>query len=150
MEAGMLSFSPAFSYFVGQSKESVLFSKSSLSPLTSLYFSKSSLSPLTSLYREMTAFIFSFFLSFFFFCGTRAWIQGLYLEPLHQPFVFCVCVCVFVCVLVIFEIGSCRTICLGWLWTGILLISASWVARIIGVRHWWDARLHLFLSHHHS
>jgi hypothetical protein len=26
-----------------------------------------------------------------------------------------------------------RTVCLGWLWTEILLISASWVARIIGV-----------------
>jgi hypothetical protein len=24
----------------------------------------------------------------FFFCGTRAWTQGLHLEPLHQPF-FC-------------------------------------------------------------
>jgi hypothetical protein len=29
------------------------------------------------------------------------------------------------------------TICLGWLWTSILLISASWIARITGVRHWW-------------
>jgi hypothetical protein len=28
-----------------------------------------------------------------------------------------------------------RTVCLGWLWTVILLISASWVARIIGVSH---------------
>jgi hypothetical protein len=28
-----------------------------------------------------------------------------------------------------------RTICLGWLWTVILLISASWVARITGVSH---------------
>jgi hypothetical protein len=27
------------------------------------------------------------------------------------------------------------TICLGWLWATILLISASWVARIIGVSH---------------
>jgi hypothetical protein len=26
-----------------------------------------------------------------------------------------------------------QTICLGWLWTMILLISASWVARIIGI-----------------
>jgi hypothetical protein len=28
-----------------------------------------------------------------------------------------------------------RTICPGWLWTVILLISASWVARITGVSH---------------
>jgi hypothetical protein len=28
-----------------------------------------------------------------------------------------------------------QTICLGWLWTVILLISTSWVARIIGVSH---------------
>jgi hypothetical protein len=27
------------------------------------------------------------------------------------------------------------TICLGWFWTVILLISASWVARIIGLSH---------------
>jgi hypothetical protein len=29
-----------------------------------------------------------------------------------------------------------RTICLGWLWTVILLISASWVVRITGMSHW--------------
>jgi hypothetical protein len=29
-----------------------------------------------------------------------------------------------------------QTICPGWLWTTILLISASWVARITGVSHW--------------
>jgi hypothetical protein len=29
-----------------------------------------------------------------------------------------------------------QTICLGWLWTSILLISASWVVMIIGVSHW--------------
>jgi hypothetical protein len=28
------------------------------------------------------------------------------------------------------------TICLGWLQTSILLISASWVARITGVSQW--------------
>jgi hypothetical protein len=48
-----------------------------------------------------------------FFCGT----QGLYLEPLHQPF---------------FEIGSCELFARRWLWTGILLISASWV----GLQAW--------------
>jgi hypothetical protein len=29
-----------------------------------------------------------------------------------------------------------RTICLSWLWTVILLISSSWVARIISMSHW--------------
>jgi hypothetical protein len=32
-----------------------------------------------------------------------------------------------------------RTICLGWLQTSILLISASWVAKIIGVNPWLPA-----------
>jgi hypothetical protein len=38
-------------------------------------------------------------------------------------------------VLSTFQIGSCRTICRGWLWAMILLISASWIARIIGISH---------------
>jgi hypothetical protein len=29
-----------------------------------------------------------------------------------------------------------QTICPGWLETSILLISASWVARITGMSHW--------------
>jgi hypothetical protein len=41
-----------------------------------------------------------------------------------------------------FEIGSHGTICPGWLWNTILLVSASWVARITGVSHW---RLTMFL-----
>jgi hypothetical protein len=57
----------------------------------------------------------------------------------------CVCVCDGV-----FEIGSCATVCSGWLWTLILLISASWVAGITGVSHWCPAviilRLHLWYS----
>jgi hypothetical protein len=32
--------------------------------------------------------------------------------------------------------GVWRTICLGWPGTAILLTSASWVGRIIGVSHW--------------
>jgi hypothetical protein len=28
------------------------------------------------------------------------------------------------------------TVCSGWFWTLILLISVSWVARITGVSHW--------------
>jgi hypothetical protein len=35
-----------------------------------------------------------------------------------------------------FEIGSHGTICPYWLWTTILLITTSWVARIIGMSHW--------------
>jgi hypothetical protein len=38
-----------------------------------------------------------------------------------------------------FEIGTCVTICLGWLRTVILLIPASWVGRITGVSHRWPA-----------
>jgi hypothetical protein len=34
-----------------------------------------------------------------------------------------------------FKIGSHGTICLGWLQTAILLISASWVVRITGLSH---------------
>jgi hypothetical protein len=65
-------------------------------------------------------------LFFFFFCSTGVWTQDLHLEPLHQPY-FCEG---------FFEIGSHRTICQGWLWTAIFLISASWVAKITGVSHW--------------
>jgi hypothetical protein len=35
----------------------------------------------------------------------------------------------------VFKIGSHGTICSGWLWTEILLIFASWVARITGVSY---------------
>jgi hypothetical protein len=62
---------------------------------------------------------------YFFFCSTRAWIQVFHFESLHQPY-FCEG---------FFKIGSCGTICPGWLRTAILLISASWVARITGVSH---------------
>jgi hypothetical protein len=79
------------------------------------------------------------FLSFFFFGGTGVWIQSLtivmqmlyHLNYSASQFV-CVCVCVSVCVC--FD-RVLRTICQGWLWTVILLFSASWVARNIGVGH---------------
>jgi hypothetical protein len=38
-----------------------------------------------------------------------------------------------------------RTICLDWLWTAVLLISASWVARITGMSHQRPAQF--FLLH---
>jgi hypothetical protein len=54
--------------------------------------------------------------SFFFFFKYWGLAQDLCLEPLRQPFF----------VKGIFEIGSrAQTICLGWLQTAILLISAS-------------------------
>jgi hypothetical protein len=54
----------------------------------------------------------------YLFCSTGAWTQGLHLEPLHQLF---------------FLWRVFQDICPGWLWTLILLIFASWVARIAGV-----------------
>jgi hypothetical protein len=36
-----------------------------------------------------------------------------------------------------FEIWFHGTVCLGWLWTMIFLISASWSARISGMSHWY-------------
>jgi hypothetical protein len=47
------------------------------------------------------------------------------LEPLHQS-------CF---VMGFFKIGSCQVFVQGWLRTVILLISASWIARITGVSH---------------
>jgi hypothetical protein len=70
-------------------------------------------------------------LTFFFILGSiGAWTQGLHLEPLHQPF---------------FDDGFfqdrvSQTISPGWLWTVILLISASWVATITCAHCLW---LHL-------
>jgi hypothetical protein len=53
-----------------------------------------------------------------FFCSTGVWTWGLHLEPLHQPFFM----------MGFFEIES-------WFQATILLMSASWVARIIGISH---------------
>jgi hypothetical protein len=61
----------------------------------------------------------------FFFWGTEVWTQGLHLELLYHPF-FCDGV---------FQDRVLQTICPGWLWTMILLISASWVVRIIKMTH---------------
>jgi hypothetical protein len=41
----------------------------------------------------------------------------------------------------VFRDSVLKTICSGWLQTTILLISASWVARITGVSHWHPASL---------
>jgi hypothetical protein len=82
------------------------------------------------------------FLSFFFFSfifdGTGAWTQGfVLLEPCLQFFL-----------LWLFWRWVSGTICLGWLWTSTLLISASQGARITGMSHgaqqlhfYFDARM---------
>jgi hypothetical protein len=62
---------------------------------------------------------------FFLFCATGVWTQGLHLEPLHQPFFM----------MGFFQDRVSWTICSIWLWTIILLISASWVVRITGMSH---------------
>jgi hypothetical protein len=58
--------------------------------------------------------------------------SGSYLSHSTSPFLW-------------WEIGS-RTICLDWLQTVILLISASWVARITGVSHRHPATLYYFYN----
>jgi hypothetical protein len=82
-------------------------------------------------FSKLSAQIFCWFFSFF--GGTGDWTQGLHLELLHQPYFY----------ESFFEIRSCRTICPVWRQTSILLISASWVARIIGVSH--GAQLPIFI-----
>jgi hypothetical protein len=76
--------------------------------------------------KYFSDFLFSF-LSFFF--DTGIWTQGLHLEPLHQPSF----------VIVYFWDRVLWTICLGWPWTAILVISASWVVSIISMSHWHPA-----------
>jgi hypothetical protein len=91
---------------------------------------------------------FIFFLSFFFFfCSTGVWSQSLQLEPFQQP---------------IFSEGFFQdrvllAICPGWLRTMILLISASWEARITSMNPWHPASVFFnnnnkksdFYSHQH-
>jgi hypothetical protein len=67
-----------------------------------------------------------------FFGGTGVWTQGLHFESFHQPF-FCEG---------FFQDWVSRTVCPDWLRTAILLVSASWVARVTGVSYW-----HLALKH---
>jgi hypothetical protein len=71
-------------------------------------------------------------------CGAAVWTEGIHLEPLHQPF-FGVCDG-------FFQDRVSRTICLGWIWTMILLIAASWVARITGMNHWHLAWINFLTS----
>jgi hypothetical protein len=73
--------------------------------------------------------------SFFFLCNTGVWTQGLHLEPLNQASF----------VMDFFQDRVSWTVCLGWIWTRIILISASWVGRITGVIHQCPANI-CFLS----
>jgi hypothetical protein len=66
------------------------------------------------------------FPSFFFF-GPGAWTQGLPTLWTTPP--------ALLFVKGVFQDRISQTVCLGWLWATILLISASWVARITGVSH---------------
>jgi hypothetical protein len=43
-------------------------------------------------------------------------------------------------------VGVSQTVCPCWLQTVILLISVSWVARIIGLSHWCPADLSAFVE----
>jgi hypothetical protein len=80
---------------------------------------------------------------FFFFGCAGAWTQDLHLEPLHYPY-FCEG---------FFEIGSrnCKLFPRGWLRTMILLVSASWVARITSMSHrhpaWIQNLVHVCQTH---
>jgi hypothetical protein len=78
----------------------------------------------------------------FFFGSTGTWTQGLHLEPLHRPF--------FLKFFFLRDKVS-QTICPGWLqtvWlqTTILLVSATWAARIIGTSHQGPASHQTFKS----
>jgi hypothetical protein len=70
------------------------------------------------------------FLSFFI-CGTAVWTQGLTLLK-QVLYGLSHSTSLSFCIGNIWDRVS-WAICLGWLWTTILLISVSWVARIIGV-----------------
>jgi hypothetical protein len=71
--------------------------------------------------------------TFFSFCNTTVWTRSLHLEPLHKPFLWWV-----------FFPDRVSLFPLGWLGTTILLIFASWVARITVVSHWHLAEKHIF------
>jgi hypothetical protein len=81
-----------------------------------------------AIHKGLNLFLFLFF---FFF------VEALGFEPscssiwLTLPALFCVGS---------FEIRSHNLSSQGWLWTEILSIAASWVARMIGVSHWRSAR----------
>jgi hypothetical protein len=72
---------------------------------------------------ERRIFDVSLLFIYSFICSTGDWTQGLHLQLFHKSF-FCEG---------FFWDRVTQTIFLGWLWTLILLISASWIARITGM-----------------
>jgi hypothetical protein len=64
--------------------------------------------------------------NYFFPYSTGLWPQDHHLESIQKPFF----------VMGFFQVSSSQTIFLGWI-PLILLISASWVARITGISHKW-------------
>jgi hypothetical protein len=58
--------------------------------------------------------------NFFFSYGTGVWTQGPHLDPHHQPYFYDG----------FFWDRISQVICLGWLQTKILLVSASWVVKV--------------------
>jgi hypothetical protein len=64
---------------------------------------------------------------YYYYLKYGIWTQDLYLDPLYQYIFFCD---------EFFQERFSKTICLGWLWAVVILISASWVAKIAGVSHW--------------
>jgi hypothetical protein len=68
--------------------------------------------------------IFFYFLLPFFFWSMDVWTRGIHFEPIYQPFIM------------IFLKWGLLNYLPYWLWTTILLFSASWVARITDVSHW--------------
>jgi hypothetical protein len=94
-----------------------------------------------------------FWVSFVCVCGgTRVWTQGpmfarqtlLSFEPFCKPFLWWVFFVFF-----FFEIGSRELFAGGWLWTSVLLISASLVAKIMGVSHRTQLRFWLSCASYH-
>jgi hypothetical protein len=86
--------------------------------------------------QSCTSFLYGCrFLILFIYLAVLGLKLGLHLEPLRQPYF---------CDFFFFQDRVSWTICHGWLQTSILLISASWVARITGVGHWCPARFFIF------
>jgi hypothetical protein len=82
--------------------------------------------------------MFGFFFFFLSFCDSEIWTQVLHFKPLHQPFF-----------LMFYRDQILWTICPAWLQTTILLISASWVVRIIGISHQHTADVYvIFITLH--
>jgi hypothetical protein len=75
-------------------------------------------------------------ISFLLVCSTGVWNEDPHLEPLEQPY-FCDW---------LFWDRDSWIICQGWHGTLILLISASWVARIIGVSHRHTAEISFLIA----